>query len=80
MRPMRVTQSGQNLFAANTPPDFDKIDIRGDAHRLANTEFLRFNVDGVDPQLYLPPLAVVGDEQLRLEMRLCVRAETLPTA
>jgi hypothetical protein len=71
---LRVTKSGQNLFDANNPADFDKIAVRGHAQRLAQTEFLRLKISGIDPQLYLPPLAATGDQPLRFEMRLRVRA------
>jgi hypothetical protein len=71
---LRVTKSGQNLFDASKPADFDKIAVRGHAQRLNQTEFMRLKISGIDPQLYLPPLAATGDELLRVEMRLRVRA------
>ena len=71
---LRVTKSGQNLFYANKPADFDKIVVRGHAQRLAQPEFLRLKITGIDPQLYLPPLAAAGDQPLRVEMRLRVHA------
>jgi hypothetical protein len=41
---------------------------------LAQPEFLRLKITGIDPQLYLPPLAAAGDQPLRVEMRLRVHA------
>ena len=76
---LRVAKSGQNLFDANKPADFDQIAIRGDAERLAQPEFLRLKISGIDPQLYLPPLAAAGDQPLRVEMRLRVRAQNQQT-
>jgi len=71
---LRVTKSGQNLFDASKPADFDKIAVRGHVQRLAQPEFLRLKITGLDPQLHLPPLAAAGDQPLLVEMRLRVHA------
>jgi len=76
---LRVTKSGQNLFDANKPADFDRIAVRGHVQRLAQPEFLRLKISGIDPQLYLPPLAA-GDQPLRVEMRLRVHAQIITIA
>jgi hypothetical protein len=75
---VRVLQSSKVLFQATTAPDFLKIDIRGDAERLPDSGFLRLKITGVDPQLYLPPLAIMGGvEPTRVEMRLQVHADAI---
>jgi hypothetical protein len=77
---LRVLQSSKILFQATTAPDFDKIDIRGDAERLPDPKSLRLKITGIDPQLYLPPLSIIaGDAPGTVEMRLQVAADAIPT-
>ena len=76
---LRVLHSSELLFEATTASDFDQIDIRGDAERLAHPKFLRLKITGVDPQLYLPPMSVAtGNAPVTVEMRLRVNAEAIP--
>ena len=73
---LRVAQSGQTCFEAVNPAGFDKIDIRGDAKRLPHEHFLRLQITGIDPQLYLPGLSELSkDESLAVHIRLCVRTK-----
>jgi hypothetical protein len=75
---LRVAQSGQTCFEAVSPAGFDKIDIRGDAKRLPHEHFLRLQITGIDPQLYLPNLSELSqDESLAVHIRLCVRTKII---
>jgi len=60
------------LSNASTQPDFDSIDVRGDAERLSDESLLRFKVTGIDPQLHLPAIETPADRPLFVEMRLRV--------
>jgi hypothetical protein len=62
------------IFTAKSSRDFEQIKTGGDAQRLAHPKFLRVKITGIDPQLYLPPLAAEGDQRLVLEMRVQVHA------
>ncbi len=67
--------SGDQLrFAATDAASFSKVVIRGDARRLPHDEYLRLEITGQDPQLYLP--ALPADEHAtghyRLQLRLRV--------
>lgn len=46
------------IFNAARVPEFDTIRIGGDATRLPHDTCLRLQITGVDPQLYLPPVAL----------------------
>jgi hypothetical protein len=51
----------------------DSIALRGDGEKLPGESLLRFEVTGIDPQLYLPAIERPADtEQLVVEMRLRV--------
>jgi methyltransferase family protein len=76
---LRVTRSGQDYFRAKNPGEFDKIDVRGDAQRLPHPNFLRLRITGIDPQLYLPPIAPgAGTGKTTVEIRVRVHAATPP--
>jgi len=60
------------LTNASTQPDFDSIDVRGDAERLPDAKLLRLRITGIDPQLYLPAIETPADASLFVEMRLRV--------
>lgn len=61
-----------HLSGALTQPDFDSIDVRGDAERLSDALLLRFRITGLDPQLHLPAIETPADSSLIVEMRLRV--------
>ena len=75
---LRLIRAGQIYFQANKAPDFDKIDIRGDAERLPHPSFFRLKITGIDPQLYLPPISSIAGGKLIIEMRLRFQAGGLP--
>jgi hypothetical protein len=69
---IRLTKGTTTYFAANKDSEPDAIRIAGDAERLPGPE-LRLRVTGIDPQLYLPAVAVSADEApLILQLRLRV--------
>ena len=69
---LRLAGRSGDYYCATSKSDFDPIDIRGDAERLAHDSFLRLNITGIDPQLYLPAIETPADEALLVEMRLRV--------
>lgn len=70
---IRVWANGDVIFAAETSTDFDRIRVAGDAQHLPHPQYLRLQITGVDPQLYLPPIAAVSESALlRAELRLRV--------
>lgn len=74
-----VAQSDEKCFVAADPTDFDKIDIRGDVECLRHSKFLRLKISGVDPQLYLPPIAChTPDKPVTIDLRLRVHAKAPP--
>lgn len=70
---LRVTAAGNTIYAAESSDAFNDIRVEGDAQRLPHASFLRLRITGVDPQLYLPPLAT-HDAPLAVELRLRVVA------
>ncbi|PYJ20103.1 MAG: hypothetical protein DME99_10900, partial [Verrucomicrobia bacterium] len=68
---IRVLGLGQVLFQAAATAEFHKINIRGDADRLPHSNFLRLQITGIDPQLYLPPISSSAGNWI-VEMRLRV--------
>ena len=60
------------LSSASTQPDFNSIEVRGDAERLPDNTLLRLRITGIDPQLHLPAIETPADEKLFVEMRLRV--------
>jgi hypothetical protein len=60
------------LSSASTQPDFDSIDVRGDAERLRDESLLRLKITGIDPQLHLRAMETPADRPLFVEMRLRV--------
>jgi hypothetical protein len=60
------------LSGASTQPDFDSIQVRGDAERLPADSLLRLKITGIDPQLHLPAIETPADRPLFVEMRLRV--------
>ncbi|MGZ4966021.1 MAG: class I SAM-dependent methyltransferase [Chthoniobacterales bacterium] len=72
---IRVTCGAIDKFIAGDPEAFDQIVIAGDAERLPHPEYLRLKITGPDPQLYLPPLALMPNESpIRVILRLRVSA------
>jgi hypothetical protein len=67
-------------FQAATAKEFDKITLAGDVERLPSSGGLSLRITGLDPQLYLPPVGCIpNDEKLILEMRLQVQPQTSST-
>ena len=65
---------GRVCYLAASKPDFESIGVRGDAERLPDENLLRLKITGIDPQLYLPSIALpAGETPLTLHMRLQVR-------
>lgn len=68
-----VTRAGRTYFSAPDDTGFDSIAVSGDAERLAHPSALRLKITGVDPQLYLPVVALPSSEEpLVLHLRLRV--------
>lgn len=75
---LQVTQAdGTVLFAAATAAEFDAVQVAGDCVREPSPKGLQLRITGIDPQLYLPPLASAGETE-RLTVRLKLRV-TAPT-
>ena len=55
---LTLSAAGQVFFNATRLPEFDTIRVGGDASRLPDDTCMRLQITGVDPQLYLPPLAL----------------------
>lgn len=73
---IRLTKAGASCFSAPDETGFDSIALRGDLERLAHPTALRLKITGIDPQLWLPVLALAsGEEPLVLQMRLQVSAD-----
>lgn len=70
---LHVYAGSEVLFSAETGTHFNRVRVAGDAQRLPHAWFLRLQITGVDPQLYLPPLVPDNpDAPVRLEMYLRV--------
>jgi Methyltransferase domain len=70
---IRLARAGSAYFSAPDETGFDSIALSGDAKRLAHPTALRLKVTGVDPQLYLPVIALpASEEPLVVQMRLQV--------
>ena len=66
----------ETLWTAQTPREFDDIEITGTASRLPHDEHLRILSFGGDPQLFLPSSTCeLDDEPLRLEISLLVKPD-----
>jgi hypothetical protein len=60
-------------FSATEQTGFVSIIVAGDAERLPHPTFLKLRITGIDPQLFLPPIALPsGSGPLTLQMRLQV--------
>jgi hypothetical protein len=70
-----LAKGESTCFSASKETGFDSIASSGDLERLTHATALRLKITGVDPQLYLPVIALPpGDEPLVLQMRLHVSA------
>jgi hypothetical protein len=68
-----LTKGGRTYFSAIDKTGFDSIALSGDVERLAEPTALRLKITGVDPQLYLPLVALPSaEEPLVLHLRLRV--------
>lgn len=73
---IRLTKGGKTYFSAVERSGFDSIGLGGDVQRLDHPTALRLKVTGLDPQLYLPVVALPsGKEPVVLHMRLHVRSD-----
>jgi hypothetical protein len=71
-----LTKAGVTCFSAPDETGFDSIAVRGDAERLPHPTALQLKVTGVDPQLYLPVVALPSrEEPLVLQMRLQIHPD-----
>jgi hypothetical protein len=71
---IRLTKAGSTWFSAPEQTGFDSIRLGGDVERLDHPTLLRLKITGIDPQLYLPVVALPSSEApLVLQMRLRVR-------
>lgn len=62
--------SGETLWEAETPEDFDALRIQKDAVRLPSAKGLFLMVSGSDPQLFLPAIPDLPDEPMVLHVWL----------
>ena len=67
---LRVEGDGQTLFSAETPEEFDRVAIGGDAERRPHASHLQLQITGVDPQIYLPEIRATTSDRLTLSIRL----------
>lgn len=73
-----LTADREVVFSASEPAGFSRVEVAGDARRHDHAEFLRVEVTGLDPQLYLPPLTLPVDAgEVRLSLRLRVSAQAV---
>lgn len=76
---VELASSTKSLFTAARAPEFAAIAVSGDAERLAHRSYLRVNVTGLDPQLYLPLIGTcAGEPNARVTLRLRVSATEPP--
>lgn len=76
---IRLTKGGSTYFFAPEETGFDSIAFRGDVERLAHSTALRLKITGVDPQMFLPAMALPpGEEPLLLYLHLRVTPADLP--
>jgi hypothetical protein len=72
---IRLRKAGSIYLSAPEEAGFDSVRVSGDAERLAHPRVLRLKISGIDPQLYLPVVALPSSpEPLVLELRLQVLA------
>lgn len=72
---IRLRKAGSIYFSAPEETGFDSVRVSGDAERLAHPTVLRLKITGIDPQLYLPVVALPSSpEPVELELRLQVLA------
>ncbi|MGI8819370.1 MAG: class I SAM-dependent methyltransferase [Chthoniobacterales bacterium] len=68
-----VAAGARTLFSADRTSGFAQVEIGGDARQLPHPNYLRLQITGIDPQLYLPPLpALASPGALRVALRLRV--------
>jgi hypothetical protein len=72
---LRVMTPLREYFSATTSGEFDQVVVAGDAQRLPHPDFLRLQISGADPQLFLPVLNIAaGEHPLRVKLRLRVHS------
>jgi len=73
---IRLTKAGSTCFSAPDGAGFDSIALKGDLEHLPHPTALRLKITGIDPQLWLPVVALPsGEEPLVLQIRLLVSAD-----
>ncbi len=70
---LRVGTPTREYFFARSNEQFDLLKIAGDAERLPHPTWLRLQITGPDPQLYLPPLELPNEPAERVQVCLRVR-------
>jgi len=72
---LRVMTPLREYFSATTSREFDQVAVAGNAQRLPHPDFLRLQISGTDPQLFLPVLKIgAGEHPLQVKMRLRVHS------
>ena len=72
---LRVMTPVREYFSATASRDFDQVRVAGDAQRLPHPDFLRLQISGADPQLFLPVLDIAaGEHPLRVQLRVRVHS------
>lgn len=72
-----LMKAGRIYFSATDNTGFDSITLSGDVERLAHPSALRLKITGVDPQLYLPVVALPSNEE-PLVLHLHLRVSEMP--
>lgn len=71
---IRLKVAGKTSYDAGADRRFDGITLAGDAECVSHAKFLRIKITGIDPQLYLPQVAVPATEELEVYLRLRAHA------
>lgn len=75
---LRLVSEDQICFVAEDLSAFEKIAVAGDAVRRDHPSYLRVQITGVDPQLYLPAIDLPGGAQATFTLRLRVCLSRAP--
>ena len=79
-RELSVMSGNREIFTARSTEQFAVIKVAGDAERMLDASVLRLRITGVDPQLYLPPLAVSEGDDLTIRLGIRVTEGDSPSA
>lgn len=76
---IRLVKGGSIYFSVTEKTGFDSITLSGDLERLAHSKAMRLKITGVDPQMFLPIVALPPDQEpLLLYLQLRVMTADLP--